>query len=41
MKENCKVIEDLLPLYHDGVCSEESKEFVERLPELFAMLTAS
>ena len=30
MKENCKVIEDLLPLYHDGVCSEESKEFVER-----------
>lgn len=25
----CKVIEDLLPLYHDGVCSEESKNLVE------------
>lgn len=26
----CKVIEDLLPLYHDGICSEESKELVDR-----------
>ena len=25
MKISCKIIEDLLPLYHDGVCSEESK----------------
>ena len=29
MKISCKIIEDLLPLYHDGVCSEESK-IVER-----------
>lgn len=26
---SCKVIEDLLPLYHDGVCSDESKKMVE------------
>ena len=25
----CEVIRDLLPLYHDGVCSEESKMLVE------------
>lgn len=25
----CKVIQDLLPLYHDGVCSEESRALVE------------
>lgn len=25
----CKVVEDLLPLYHDGVCSEESRILVE------------
>ena len=25
----CEVIRDLLPLYHDGVCSEESKKLVE------------
>lgn len=25
----CKVVEDLLPLYHDGVCSGESKNLVE------------
>ena len=25
----CGVIRDLLPLYHDGVCSEESKKLVE------------
>lgn len=29
MKLSCDVIQDLLPLYHDGVCSEESKEIVE------------
>lgn len=26
---SCRVIEDLLPLYHDGVCSDESKKMVE------------
>ncbi len=29
MKLNCKVIEDLLPLYLDDICSEESREIVE------------
>ena len=29
MKKNCNVIKDLLPLYVDGVCSEESKQLVE------------
>ncbi len=29
MKYSCKVIEDLLPLYHDGVCSEESKLIIK------------
>lgn len=29
MKTPCKIIEDLLPLYHDGVCSEESKMLVD------------
>lgn len=29
MKLPCHVVEDLLPLYHDGVCSEESKQLVE------------
>lgn len=29
MKISCKVIEDLLPLYHDGVCSEDSRVLVE------------
>lgn len=29
MKTSCNVIQDLLPLYHDGVCSEESKELVQ------------
>ena len=29
MKLSCDVIQDLLPLYHDGVCSEESKTTVE------------
>lgn len=30
MKISCNVIQDLLPLYHDGVCSEESKELVRQ-----------
>ncbi len=29
MRKQCKIIEDLLPLYHDGVCSEESRELVD------------
>lgn len=29
MKISCNVIEDLLPLYHDGVCSEDSRKMVE------------
>ena len=29
MKKNCNIIRDLLPLYIDGVCSEESKQLVE------------
>lgn len=29
MKLPCKVIEDLLPLYHDGVCSGESRSLVD------------
>ena len=29
MKTNCKIIEDLLPLYADQVCSDESKRLVE------------
>lgn len=29
MSKQCKIIEDLLPLYHDGVCSEESREMVD------------
>lgn len=29
MKTNCKIIEDLLPLYADEVCSDESKILVE------------
>lgn len=28
MKVNCEVIRDLLPLYRDGVCSEESRALV-------------
>lgn len=28
MKNSCQIIQDLLPLYHDGVCSEESKKVV-------------
>ena len=29
MSMKCEVIRDLLPLYHDGVCSSESKALVE------------
>ena len=29
MRLNCKVIEDLLPLYLDNVCSDETKIIVE------------
>lgn len=29
MNVSCKVIEDLLPLYHDGVCSGDSRALVE------------
>ena len=29
MKLSCSVARDLLPLYHDGVCSGESRELVE------------
>lgn len=29
MTIQCKIIEDLLPLYHDGVCSAESRAMVE------------
>lgn len=29
MKGICKIVRDLLPLYQDGVCSEESKQMVE------------
>lgn len=29
MNISCNVIEDLLPLYHDGVCSEDSRKLVE------------
>ena len=29
MKNNCDIIRDLLPLYVDGVCSQESAKLVE------------
>lgn len=29
MSYQCKLIQDLLPLYHDGVCSDESREIIE------------
>lgn len=29
MKISCKIIEDLLPLYIDEVCSEDSKKIIE------------
>lgn len=29
MKVSCEIIKDLLPLYHDGVCSDDSREMIE------------
>ena len=29
MKTSCKIIEDLLPMYHDEICSEESAALIE------------
>ncbi len=29
MNVSCEIIKDLLPLYHDGVCSNETKAIVE------------
>lgn len=29
MKISCEIIKDLLPLYHDGVCSDDSRAMVE------------
>ena len=29
MKTSCMIIEDLLPMYHDGICSEESAALIE------------
>ncbi len=29
MNISCEIIKDLLPLYHDGVCSEDSKKVIE------------
>jgi len=29
MKISCEIIKDLLPLYYDGVCSNESKALVD------------
>lgn len=29
MSKQCKIVEDLLPLYHDGICSEESRQMVD------------
>ena len=29
MKISCEIIKDLLPLYHDGVCSNDTKIIVE------------
>ena len=43
MKLSCNVARDLLPLYHDGVCSDESRSLVEahlkECPECTAVLT--
>ena len=27
---SCKIIEDLLPLYEEGICSEETRDAVEK-----------
>ncbi|MDO5558593.1 MAG: zf-HC2 domain-containing protein [Oscillospiraceae bacterium] len=29
MKITCDIVRDLLPLYHDGVCSQDSRQLVE------------
>ncbi|MCL1819273.1 MAG: zf-HC2 domain-containing protein [Oscillospiraceae bacterium] len=29
MKHSCELVKDLLPLYHDGVCSEHSRQIIE------------
>jgi predicted anti-sigma-YlaC factor YlaD len=29
MKISCNIIRDLLPLYHDGVCSQDSRALIE------------
>ena len=29
MKISCEIIQDLLPLYYDGVCSQDTKQVVE------------
>ena len=29
MNISCEIIKDLLPLYHDGVCSNDSKAMIE------------
>lgn len=29
MKISCKIIEDLLPMYHDGICSDDSAAMIE------------
>lgn len=30
MSKECKIVEDLLPLFHDGICSQESRQMVEK-----------
>ena len=43
MKLPCKVVEDMLPIYHDGVCSAESaaliEEHLESCPQCSSMLS--
>ena len=29
MNISCEIVRDLLPLYHDGVCSNDSKKMIE------------
>lgn len=29
MKISCEIIQDLLPIYHDGICSNKSRQMVE------------
>ncbi len=44
MKLPCKLVQDVLPLYHDGVCSDESKvlvaEHLKECEKCSAILTA-